>query len=293
MSNAIAAAGGMEGGSTNSPLTRGGSDEEQEKQISSVLARGKRVVVYDNHDGEFRSTALVETLTSVMPEFRVLGKSEVRTVPNRSMFIANGVNMVLAGDLQTRSVMIRLARTEVGAVRKFKHMDLVGWAGDNSERVVSAAISLIEWALQQGNGEWVATHRFKMWDYMIRRTIMLACGVDISPPVNDDQDAIMDPLEEIKHEFLEWVINRWESGLRDPKYKHYIRGVTLASEIAPGSPQEGWVNALSRRTFDPLENRVGRALGVVKEFPVQTKNGVFRVRTRMTEKKAMYWVEKC
>jgi len=293
MSNAIAAAVGMEGGSPNSPLTRGGSDEEQEKQISSVLAKGKRVIVYDNHDGEFRSAALTETLTSVMPEFRILGKSEVRTVPNRSMFVINGVNMVVAGDIQTRSVMIRLARTDVGNTRKFKHLDLVGWAADNSDKLVSASISLIEWALQQSDGKWQPSHRFKQWDYLVRRTLMLAAGVDVSPPANDDADRVLDPVEEVKHEFLEWVLERWESGVRDTKYKHYMRGNTLAQEIAEGSQQEGWVNVISRRKFDPLDKRVGYALSAVKEFPFQTKLGIFRIRSKMLDKRSMYWVERC
>jgi hypothetical protein len=294
MSNAIAAAIGMigEGGSPNSPLTRGGSDEEQEKQISSVLARGKRVVVYDNHDGEFRSTALTETLTSPTPEFRVLGKSEVKTVSNRSMFIINGVNIVLSGEMQSRSILIRLARTNLDIERTFKHFDLIGWAGSNSEKIVSAAISLIEWALKQEDGDWRPTHRFKVWDKLIRRTVMLACGVDIAPPVSADKEQMMDPMEETKHEFLEWLVNRWESGLRDPKYKHYIRSTSLAAEIALDSPQEHWVNMLSKRKFDSIDVRVGRALALVKDFPFKTKNGVFRVMSKVANQRNVYWVEK-
>ncbi len=291
MSNAIASAVGMEGGSPNSPLTRGGSDEEQEKQISSVLAKGKRVIVYDNHDGEFRSAALVETLTSSQPEFRVLGKSETRSIPNRSMFITNGVNIVLAGDLQTRSVMIRLARIDINNERKFKHFDLIDWAGDNSERIVSAAISLIEWALKQDNDGWRPTHRFKVWDMLVRRTIWLACGVDISPPENEDHDKEADPVQEVKHEFLEWVANRWESGLRDQKYKKYIRGSTLATEIAPESPQEAWINVISRRKWDPLERRVGYALSAIKDFPFTYNGKLYRVCTRNVDKRSMYWVD--
>lgn len=291
MSNAIAAAVGMEGGSPNSPLTRGGSDEEQEKQISSVLAKGKRVIVYDNHDGEFRSAALTETLTSIMPEFRVLGKSEVRTVPNRSMFIINGVNIVVAGDIQTRSVMIRLARSDLNSHRKFKHPDLVGWAGENSEHIVSAVISLIEWALHQEDGSWVACHRFKLWDYLVRRTVMLATGADVSPPANEDVDRVLDPVEEVKYEFLEWVLDRWQSGVRDAKYKNYLRGNTLSQEIADGSPQEGWINVISRRRYDPLDKRIGYALSAVKEFPFQVNGQIYRIMSRSVDKRSMYWVE--
>ena len=291
LSSAIACSVGMEDGTANSPLTRGGSDEEQEKQISSVLARGKRVIIYDNHDGEFRSPALTEVLTSAIPEFRILGKSETKSVPNRAVYILNGVNMVLAGDMQTRSVMIRLARTDLSSYRKFKHHDISGWCFDNSDKLVSASVSLISWALKQADGNWKPTHRFKDWDYLVRRTILLACGVDISPPANEDDDRLMDPMEEVKYEFIEWVIDRWHSGLRDSSYKHYLRGSTLVSEVPPGGQQEGWINILSKRTFDPLDRKLGRALMAVKDFPVQTKNGVFRVRNRMIDKRSVYWVE--
>lgn len=291
MSNAIAAAVGMEGGSPNSPLTRGGSDEEQEKQISSVLARGKRVVVYDNHDGEFRSAALTETLTSSQPEFRVLGKSEVRSIPNRTMFIVNGVNIVLASDLQTRTVVIRLARTNLDPQRNFRHVDIVDWCGTNSERLVSASISLIEWALAQDNGDWKPTHRFKDWDYLVRRTIMLACGVDISPPVLEDDDRSMDPVEEIKNQFLPWVLAKWESGLRASGSKHHFFSKDLAQEIRPDSDEEGWVNALSRRPNHPLEQKVGRCLSLVGEVPFKNGGFVYVLKHGVRDKRTGYWVE--
>jgi len=291
LSNLISAAVGMEGGSANSPLTRGGSDEEQEKQISSALSRGKRVIVYDNHDGEFRSPALVEVLTSSRPEFRVLGKSEVKAVSNRSMFMVNGVNTVLSGDLQTRAVMVRLARTDLSTNRKFKHVDVVDWAGKNSEKLVSASISLIEWALQKDDGIWKPNHRFKSWDKMVRRTIMLACGVDISPPVSEDKDRSIDPLDEVKHEFLEWIVALWESGLRDDKYKTCIRGVTIADSVAPDSIQEGWINTMSRRHNEPLDRKIGRCLSMVKDFPIKTKGKIYRVNQSSTDGRTVYRVE--
>lgn len=291
MSNAIAAAVGMEGGSPNSPLTRGGSDEEQEKQISSVLARGKRVVVYDNHDGEFRSAALTETLTSSMPEFRILGKSEVRTVPNRSMFITNGVNTILASDLQTRSVIVRLERRNLDTHRKFKHIDIVGWCQNNSATIVSAAISLIDWAIQQDDGDWQPTHRFKDWDYLVRRTVLLACGVDISPPLSEDEDRAMDPVEEIKNQLLPWLLSRWEAGVRASGKKNFFRAKTIAEEIRPGSDEEGWIDVLSRRSNHPVEQKVGKCLAALCGIPFESGSKVYVLKRYVVDKTSAYAVE--
>lgn len=291
MSNAIAAAVGMEGGSPNSPLTRGGSDEEQEKQISSVLAKGKRVVVYDNHDGEFRSAALTETLTSAMPEFRVLGKNEVRTVPNRSVFLINGVNIVLASDLQTRSVFIRLARRDMDVLRKFKHVDVADWCYHNSSKLVSAAVSLIEWALRQDDGSWQASHRFKDWDLLVRRTLILACGVDVSPPAAYDHDREMDPVEEVKNQFLEWVLAKWEHGMRSTRSKYYFCAKDLAGEVAEYSEPDGWVNVLSRRPNNPMEQKIGKCLSMVSGVPFKVGSKVYALQKGLRDKRTGYWVE--
>lgn len=291
MSNAIAASLGMEGGTPNSPLTRGGSDEEQEKQISSVLARGKRVVVYDNHDGEFRSSALTETLTSSVPEFRVLGKSEIRAVPNRSMFIVNGVNMVLASDLQTRSVTVRLARTDLEVHRQFKHVDVTDWCLNNSERLVSAGISLIEWAMGQDSGDWRATHRFKDWDFLVRRTMLLATGVDISPPLSEDEDRAMDPVEEIKHQFLPWLLNLWVKGVRAPGKKQYFRAKDMAQEVCESSDEEGWLDVLSRRRSHPIDQKMGKCLALVSGVPFGFDEKVYVLKRGNRDGMSGYWFE--
>ena len=291
LSGLIAAAVGMEIGTANSPLTRGGSDEEQEKQISSVLARGKRVIIYDNHDGDFKSAALTETLTSSQPEFRILGKSEVKSIPNRSVILLNGVNIVLAGDLQTRSVMIRLARTDLSTHRIFKHHDIEGWCADNSDKLVSAGISLIAWAMAQPNGRWKQTHRFKDWDILVRRTILLACGVDISPPVSQDNDRSLDPMEEVKYDFLLWIRDLWDSGVRDSKSKKWLRARTIGEQVGIGSAQEGWINTLSKRPNQPIDVKCGRCLNAVKDFPFKAGNAILRIVSSTVDGCSVYKVE--
>lgn len=269
--NTVASVVGMQEGLANSPLTRGGSDEEQEKQLSSVLVRGKRVVVFDNHDGEFRSSALTEVLTSSNPEFRMLGKNEVRSVPNRSMFMLNGVNIVLAGDLQTRGVFVRLSRETLDPHRNFKHDDVVGWASNNQSSLVSAAINLMSWALQQDDGKWRPTHRFKTWDRLVRRTIMLTFGVDVAPPSVDDNDFTMDPVEEVKRNLMEWIIKQWELGVRSAHcmetHGQYFQSKDLGDQLAPFSEEEGWVKILSRKPNQQISYQMGVCLRALENVP--------------------------
>lgn len=269
--NTVASVVGMQEGLANSPLTRGGSDEEQEKQLSSVLVRGKRVVVFDNHDGEFRSSALTEVLTSTNPEFRLLGKNEVRSVPNRSMFMLNGVNIVLAGDLQTRGVFVRLSRETLDPHRNFKHDDVVGWTVENQSLIVSAAISLMSWALDQDDNSWRPTHRFKIWDKLVRRTVLLAFGVDVAPPAIDDNDYTMDPVEEVKRNLMEWIVTQWELGVRSPRCKdghsQYFQSKDLADHVVPFSEEEGWVKIVSRKPNQQISYQLGVCLRALENVP--------------------------
>lgn len=288
--NLIAAIVGMSEGSANSALTRGGSDEEQEKQLSSALSRGKRIMIFDNHDGEFRSPALTEVLTSSNPEFRILGKNEVRSIANKSMCMMNGVNIVLAGDLQTRAIFIRLSRDSVDPNRNFRHDDVVGWAEQNQSALVSAAISVIEWALTQDDGTWRPTHRFKMWDRLVRRTIMLLCGVDISPPSLYDEDRVLDPVEEAKAILSKHLVTEWENGglirLQGNVFKS--SGVHISGEL------EAAVEVLTYGSRASDSVKMGKCLTKIVGAPitVSDKPHVYKLRSKPRDGTSVYWIEK-
>ena len=289
LSGVIAASVGVE--ASLGQLTRGGSDEEQEKQLSAILSRGRRIVTLDNHDGEFRSAALTEALTSTNPEFRILGKNETRSVPNKTMFLLNGVNTAPSLDLQTRSVFIKLARTDTGSDRKFKYTDVVGYALNNRVKLVGAAISVIKHAMSLPDGEWKANHRFKTWDYMVRRTVFVLTGIDIAPPSNEDCDRPLDPMEEAKHSFLDFALKEWLGGMRSEHSKtgKYFRATDIMYRISPESEQETWVNTLSKRPRHDLSVRVGVSLSNVKEYPFVGPDGkTWRLESFISDKRAAY-----
>lgn len=288
--NLVAAAVGMSEGSANSPLTRGGSDEEQEKQLSSALSRGKRVMIFDNHDGEFRSPALTEVLTSSNPEFRILGKNEVRSIPNKSMCMMNGVNIVLAGDLQTRAVFVRLSRDSIDPNRNFRHDDVVGWVEENQSSIVGAAISLVEWALQQDDGDWKPNHRFKIWDRLVRRTLMLVSGVDIAPPSLYDEDRIIDPMEEAKSILARHLITEWENGglTRISGNVFKASGVHISGEVETAVE----VLTYGSRASDAV--KVGKCLTKLTGVPIPHggMGAIYKLRCKPRDGTTVYWIEK-
>ena len=292
MSGIVAACVGIE--ASLGALTRSGSDEEQEKQLSAILSRGRRVVTLDNHDGEFRSAALTEVLTSAIAEFRILGKNETKSIPNKTMFILNGVNTVPALDLQTRSVFIKLARTSLDNKRKFKHVDVATYVLQNKDKMVSAAISLIHWAMKQEDGDWQPTHRFKMWDRMVRRTVMLTCGVDIAPPVNEDRDRVLDNMEEVRFNLLSKILFFWKSGVRDRtptgKQRDYFRSKNISELIIDESEEDEWFALVAKKSMRMgVSQRVGFALNAMLNIPFEGVDGeTYTLQSEVVDKHTIY-----
>lgn len=93
---------------------------EAEKRIVGALATGRRGLTLDNLTGVVTSDSLCSILTSSAPEVRILGSSEVRALPARTLIILNGNNITMGGDLYRRVLPIRLdAACERPEAREF------------------------------------------------------------------------------------------------------------------------------------------------------------------------------
>lgn len=96
------------------------NQEEIEKRLFASLMTGRAGLVLDNLTGVLESAAMCAMLTSPEPEGRILGKSEVRTIQNRALFVLNGNNVSPGGDLFRRVLPVTLdANTERPETRSF------------------------------------------------------------------------------------------------------------------------------------------------------------------------------
>lgn len=94
---------------------------ETEKRIFAKLLGGQPGLVLDNLEGVVDNAALCSMLTSAEPEGRILGKSEIVPIVNRSLCVLNGNNITMGGDLFRRVLPIRLdANTERPELREFR-----------------------------------------------------------------------------------------------------------------------------------------------------------------------------
>lgn len=157
------------------PHTAGRDDEETRKRITSILAQGERVIVWDNILGHFDSAAMASLLTAETFKDRILGKSEIATLPNRALVLLTGNNLALAGDMPRRVLLCRLdAGVQDPAHRKFD-FDALREVKDSRQQLVQAALVLVRGyqqsdAAKTGGAEpGESTASFEDWDELVRQ----------------------------------------------------------------------------------------------------------------------------
>jgi hypothetical protein len=119
--------------------------DELEKRVTSMLLTGARVILLDNVH-ELSGATLAAALTATIWRGRLLGKSEMLTLPNNALWLATGNNISLDDDMPRRIIPIRLdpgvERPEYRA--GFKHTNLPEWAARNRSDLVSACVSIVQ-----------------------------------------------------------------------------------------------------------------------------------------------------
>jgi putative DNA primase/helicase len=84
-----------------SSLTQG-SEEETEKRISSALMRGDSVIAIDNITEPITGAKLLSVLTQQCADLRPLGTSNLVGHDTRTLFLFNGNNLTIPGDMCRR-----------------------------------------------------------------------------------------------------------------------------------------------------------------------------------------------
>jgi hypothetical protein len=129
------------------------SEEEWDKRITALLMNGTTFISIDNVEGVLRSATLSHVLTADSYTGRVLGLSKMATVAQRSIWITNGNNIQLGGDLPRRCYPIRMA-VQVSdpwarPAESFKYPNLVKSITDARGKIIAALLTMVR-------GWWIA-----------------------------------------------------------------------------------------------------------------------------------------
>lgn len=123
-----------------------GGEQEWRKMITSALREGPALICIDNNERTLRSPSLSRALTSSQWSDRLLGRSDMLSLPQRACWYANGNRLSLGGDLPRRCYLVRMdakmAHPWERDTSKFKHSDIRGWVTENRGRLLAALLTM-------------------------------------------------------------------------------------------------------------------------------------------------------
>ena len=120
-------------------------DDEMRKRITSLAIGGDQIVLLDNIAGVLGTAALDMALTGTTWKDRILGRSEIASVPLNMVWLATGNNVILGADIARRLIHIRLeSACESPEDRDdFVHPDLLGWVKAERTAFVRDALLIL------------------------------------------------------------------------------------------------------------------------------------------------------
>jgi Bifunctional DNA primase/polymerase, N-terminal len=185
------------------------NEEELAKVLAAYALRGVQLFCLDNVTCPFGCGALDAVLTaSDTVDLRVLGKSEVPTLPWRALVLATGNNFTLAGDTVRRALVSRLESSLENPEGRsdFRHRDLRAWVRANRSPLVVAGLTLLRAYVVAGRPDmgrptWGS---FEAWSALIPSALVFAGGADpmLARPgrdsdVDDDARGLAGVLENL------------------------------------------------------------------------------------------------
>lgn len=136
---------------TSAPMGRE-REAEYKKFITSTLLEGAEIAILDNFEGVFDSTSFGALLTCSSWTDRVLGRTEMITLPHRTVWFLTGNNVRLAGDMPRRCYVIKIdaktARPWLRGSENFKHPRLLEWVLQMRGEILTSILTLARaWVL--------------------------------------------------------------------------------------------------------------------------------------------------
>jgi hypothetical protein len=142
------------------------NSEERKKALFSYLRQSVACVVWDNIPrGAAISCPHIEAaITASEISDRVLGVSQVETVPSTTVQIFTGNSITPRGDMASRSLMLALNVSRPDPEnREFAHADPLAWTQANRPKIVRALYTLLIAGALKRPKQQEAKTRFKTW----------------------------------------------------------------------------------------------------------------------------------
>ena len=149
-------------------LTEGRDEDEWRKRITSALRKQCDFLLIDNLQKRLDSPALASALTSTVWTDRILGQSNIVSIPISCGWMATGNNPTISPEMIRRTVRIRLdAQTEMPWLRpnnSWKHPNLEKWVQEYRGDLIRAALTLVQFWISIGCPEEMNTKSLGMFE---------------------------------------------------------------------------------------------------------------------------------
>jgi hypothetical protein len=175
------------------------NEEERRKALFSYLGMGLPMLVWDNlaRGSTISCPPIEKSLTTEHYSDRVLGFSEIKTVPTYTAQVFTGNNISPRGDLASRSLTVRLTVNRVDPEnRKFAHPDPMAWTDANRGRVLQALYTILlgnPRRRQKKSERTPAATRFKEWWDMVGSAVEHAAEQHVRLSKDEIDGFVADP----------------------------------------------------------------------------------------------------
>ncbi len=153
-----------------------GDEDELRKRITSLVLAGDRLVLFDNLEGKFSNAVLDAALTGTAWKDRVLGGNRMAEAPLYMTWYATGNNVAVAADTARRICHIRLESPNEKPEERnnFRHSDLLTWVGENRNRLLKAALTILRAYCAAGRPDQhlPAWGSFEGWSRLVRSAVV-------------------------------------------------------------------------------------------------------------------------
>jgi hypothetical protein len=234
--------------------------------------------VIDNVAGVFGSESIAAALTTETFSDRLLGVSQIVTVPMRIVWALTGNNVSFQGDLPRRVVPCdldpRMEHPEDRPETHFKHRDLLAYLHEQRPRLVVAALTLLRAYVIAGRPRHDKPRMgsFEGWDDLVRGALIWAGAADPlagRQRVREAADAELDSLRAL--------LEAWRT-------EFDREAVTCSSALAKAQGAEGSLrqaieaftdSKIERSTAKKLGTRIGHYAGrIVGGFRFERDSGL-------------------
>jgi hypothetical protein len=159
-------------------MTAPRDDDEFRKRITAIALAGEPTILIDNVSGMLGSPSLDAALTATSWSDRVLGRSEMVTLPLLATWWATGNNVIIMADTARRIDHIRLESPEETPEERsgFQHADLLAWVRGNRPRLAAAAVAMLAGYCAAGRPDMRLTPwgSFEGWSNLVRQAVVWA-----------------------------------------------------------------------------------------------------------------------